>query len=258
MRRRRALVHEALGAPRRASGSSTWAAGRASTWPSCSTRWVPRARWSAWTRAPRASPWPRAAARGRANVAFHEADATSLPVGGREFDAALSRAGARVRARRGAALREIHRRSGRRARRGLGRGLGHGLACGPRTRRAWRGCSRPGTRTSLIPRCRGPSRLAAARGRLRGRADGGPHVRDERAVAGDLRRLPRGLRRAVRGLAAARRPRGREGVGATSSGRWPSAATSTSPASSSASRRAPPLDSKRCIETTRPRSSCAA
>ena len=67
-----------------------------------------------------------ARSQGRHNVAFHESDATSLAVPDAEFDAALTRAGARVRARRDrGATRDPPCAAARRQGRGVGRGLGH-------------------------------------------------------------------------------------------------------------------------------------
>ena len=107
------------------------------------------------------------------NVAFHEGDATALPVEEASFDAALCVQVLEYVADATAALAQMHRAlRPRRARGGVGRRLGHRQLAlrGPRAHGARPGA--PGTSTSRTRRCRARWRRAAGRGLPRRRRRG--------------------------------------------------------------------------------------
>ena len=162
--------------------------------PSCSTWWASRGPWSAWTRAVDESRRRASRCEGRANVAFHEADATSLPVADAEFDAALACRCSSTCPTWRPCSGEIHRVApARRARRGLGRGLVHRRRMRTEDRERMAAGAGRGWDAHLDarPRCRerwAPSSRAPGSSPVRME---GHSVRDRRAVA---RRRYGGLR----------------------------------------------------------------
>ena len=186
----------------RASGSSTSAAGRATTWPSCWTRSAPRARSLQSTAARQMLEIAARRCAGRDNATFAEGDATALPVADADFDAALSVQVFEYVPDIAAALGELHR-----ALRPGGRVLIWDVdwATGLLAHR------RPGADAAGPDRVgppRGPPDTAAdaggpaTGGGLRGRPRRGTRLRRHRALARHLHRravpVRRGLRPRVR------------------------------------------------------------